>query len=61
MSLRAFHILFILVTILLAAGCAAWGFATGMAPIFGIICAFIAIGLIAYGIYFFKKTRRLII
>ena len=55
MSLRAFHILFIVLTVLLAAGCAAWGFATGMPMVFGIICAVIAVGLIAYGIYFFKK------
>ena len=32
MSLKAFHIFFIFLAILLAAGCAAWGFANGLAP-----------------------------
>ena len=32
MSLKAFHIFFIIVSILLAAGCAAWGFVNGLAP-----------------------------
>jgi hypothetical protein len=61
MSLRAFHILFILLAILLAAGCAAWGFANGLAPAFGITCAVIAVALVVYGVYFFKKSRKLIL
>lgn len=61
MSLRAFHILFILVTTLLAAGCAAWGFATGMPLTFEIVCVCIAMALVAYGFCFFRKTRNLII
>jgi hypothetical protein len=61
MSLRAFHILFIVITILLAAGCAAWGFANGVAPAFGIICAAISVALFTYGAYFFKKSRKLIL
>ena len=61
MSLRAFHILFILLAILLAAGCAAWGFANGLAPAFGIVCGLIALALVVYGVYFFKKSRKLIL
>ena len=61
MSLRAFHILFIVVSILLAAGCAVWGFVNGVAPAFGISCVAIAGALIVYGVYFFKKSRRLIL
>jgi hypothetical protein len=61
MSLRAFHILFISLSILLAAGCAVWGFVNGIAPAFGISCAAIAVGLLVYGRYFFKKSRRLIL
>jgi len=61
MSLRAFHILFIALTSLLAAGCAAWGFVNGLAPIFGIICVVICVALLAYGVYFFRKSRKLIL
>jgi hypothetical protein len=61
MSLRAFHILFIIVSILLAAGCAVWGFANGLNPAFGIVSAAISAGLVVYGVYFFKKSRRLIL
>jgi F0F1-type ATP synthase assembly protein I len=61
MSLRAFHILFIVVTTVLAAGCAVWGFANGVAPAFGIICAAISVALFVYGVYFFRKSRKLIL
>jgi hypothetical protein len=61
MSLRAFHILFIVLAILLAAGCAAWGFANGLAPAFGIVCAGISGALLVYGVYFIKKSRKLIL
>jgi hypothetical protein len=61
MSLRAFHILFIVLASLLAAGCAAWGFANGLAPAFGIVCAVISVALLVYGVYFFKKSRKLIL
>jgi hypothetical protein len=61
MSLRAFHILFIALAILMSAGCAWWGFANGVTPAFGIACAASAIGLIIYGFYFLKKTRTLIL
>lgn len=61
MSLKAFHIFFIVVAILLAAGCAAWGFANDMAPAFGFTCAGLAGALLIYGIYFLKKSRKLIL
>lgn len=61
MSLKAFHIFFIAVSILLAAGCAAWGFANGLAPAFWITCASLAVALLVYGIYFLRKTRKLIL
>ena len=61
MSLRAFHILFIVLSILLAAGCAAWGFANGLTPVFGIVCMGISLALLVYGVYFFKKSRKLIL
>ena len=61
MSLRAFHILFITLSALLASGCAWWAFANGAAPAFGIISAAVAVGLVVYGVYFLKKTRKLIL
>ena len=61
MSLKAFHIFFIVLAILLAAGCAAWGFANGLAPAFGFTCAGLAGALLLYGIWFLKKSRKLIL
>jgi hypothetical protein len=61
MSLKAFHIFFIVLAALLAAGCAAWGFANGLPPAFGTTCAAIAVGLVIYGIYFIRKSRKLIL
>lgn len=61
MSLKAFHILFIVLAILLAAGCAAWGFANGLDPAFGFTCAGLAVALLIYGIWFLKKSRKLIL
>jgi len=61
MSLRAFHVLFIILAILMAAGCAGWAFANGVAPAFGISCAVVAIGLVLYAVYFLKKTKKLIL
>ena len=61
MSLKAFHIFFIILAILLAAGCAAWGFVNGMAAAFSFTCAGLAGALAIYGIYFVKKSRKLIL
>ena len=61
MSLKGFHIFFIALAILLAAGCAAWGFVNELAPAFGITCSALAAALLIYGIYFLKKARKLIV
>lgn len=61
MSLKAFHILFILLAILLALGVAWWGFANGIAPLFGATAIVVAIALIAYGISFIRKSRNIIL
>lgn len=61
MSLRAFHILFILLSILLAIGCAAWSFVNETALGFGVASSVAAVGLVIYGIWFLKKTHRIII
>jgi hypothetical protein len=61
MSLRAFHILFILLTILLAIGCAAWSFVNETAFGFGVASTAVAVGLVVYGVWFIKKTGRIIL
>jgi hypothetical protein len=61
MSLRAFHILFIVLSILMSAGCAWWAFANGAAPLFGIVSAVVAVGLVGYAVYFLRKTKKLIL
>lgn len=61
MSLKAFHFLFILLSILLAAGCSVWAFANGVGAGFGGSCAVAAVALSVYGVYFLRKTRKLIL
>jgi hypothetical protein len=61
MSLRAFHIVFITLSVFLAAGCAWWAFANEAAPAFGIVSAAVAVGLVIYEILFLRKTRNLIL
>lgn len=65
MSLKGFHILFITVSTMLALGVGAWclwvNSVEGM-PVFrtGAICSFVAaIGLMIYGVWFYRKMKRL--
>ncbi len=65
MSLKAFHIVFVTASVLLAFGFAAWAFvnyadsrrladlATGMGGLFA------GVGLLAYGRYFLKKLKNI--
>jgi hypothetical protein len=65
MSLKGFHILFITVSTLLALGVGAWCLwieRTESVPAFriGAVCSFVAAAaLITYGIWFFRKMKRL--
>lgn len=65
MSLRGFHIFFITLSTLLALGVGAWCLWVNSVhgtPIFliGAICGFVAAaGLITYGIWFYRKMKRL--
>ncbi len=61
MSLKSFHILFIIFATLLAAGCAAWSLVNQAAPGFGIVSAAAAVALVVYGIWFLKKSRKIIV
>ena len=60
MSLKVFHIVFIVLAILLAAGCAAWSFANQIAIPFGIASGACGVALFIYGIWFLKKSKRII-
>lgn len=60
MSLKAFHIFFITLAVLLSVGCSMWGFLLGNSPIFASACAVVGVGLVVYGILFVKKARGII-
>lgn len=60
MSLKVFHVLFITIAIILCAGCAIWGFSTGITPYFSGACAVAAAALIVYELFFIRKARGLI-
>jgi hypothetical protein len=60
MSLKAFHIVFIILAIFLAAGCATWSFMNEIAIPFGIASAAAGCLLFVYGLWFLKKARRII-
>ena len=63
MSLKAFHIVFITASILLAFGFGAWLFnsfaASGnlLSLLFGLVASAVGVGLIFYERQFLKKTR----
>ncbi|HEY2801475.1 MAG TPA: hypothetical protein VGI85_12825 [Chthoniobacterales bacterium] len=65
MSLKAFHIVFITFSTLLAFGCGIWCLWVNRiepAPgyVFGAVCAFAAaVALIVYGCWFWRKMKRL--
>ena len=65
MSLKAFHIVFIIFSTLLALGIGAWCVWVDLvegAPIYlaGAICSFVvAVALVVYGVWFYRKMKRL--
>ncbi len=65
MSLKGFHIVFIIVSTLLALGCGAWCIWVDLVvgePVYrtGAICSFLAaVILIVYGVWFYRKMKRL--
>jgi hypothetical protein len=61
MSLKFFHLFFIAIAFLLAVFCSWWAFAMHAAPAFAWLSAAAAAGLIAYGAWFVRKARRIII
>lgn len=60
MSLKVFHLVFIIFATLLSAGCAVWAFYHDTARSFAIGCIVLAIALVGYGIWFVKKSKGII-
>lgn len=67
MSLRIFHLFFITLSTLLVFGCAALLYENYRAQnnpkelCFALIAGALGVGLIVYGVWFFKKTKKLIL
>ena len=61
MSLRGFHLFFICLVILLSFGIAAAVFAMGYDQRFGEACAGFGLIFVIYGIWFYRKSRKLIL
>ncbi len=67
MSLRGFHIVFICVTTLLSMFMLGWAFwlapsdAAATARVVGTIGVLGILGLPAYGVYFYRKAKKLIL
>jgi Trk-type K+ transport system membrane component len=65
MSLKAFHIVFVVASILLAFGFAAWSLMTYsdgrrlIDLIFGIVSALSGVGLVIYGRYVLRKLKHI--
>jgi hypothetical protein len=60
-SLKVFHVVFIILSILLAAGCAAWAFMNDVSEAFAWACAVVAVLLAVYGVFFIRKARKIIV
>lgn len=65
MSLKAFHVFFVLLAIALSAMCALWAareymneHATGML-VFAILSALSGVGILIYGVWFIRKQKHL--
>jgi hypothetical protein len=61
MSLRGFHIFFISVVTLLSFLIAALLFGLGFDPRFGGLCMIFGVVIAAYGMWFIRKSRKLIL
>ena len=61
MSLKVFHVIFIVMAIALSAVCAAWSFLNHTAPVFGWCSVAIGVLLVVYGVWFIRKARNIII
>jgi hypothetical protein len=65
MSLKAFHLVFIIAAILLAFGCAAWSWTAYFSPqrgtwdlVWAVVSTVAGVGLIVYEVYFLRKLKN---
>lgn len=61
MSLKGFHILFVIVAMLMAFLCGGWAFYFEVEGLFGGFSLFVGAVLLVYCGWFIKKARRIII
>ena len=61
MSLRGFHIFFISLVTLFSFGTSAAVFGLGFNPAFGIALAVFGVVIAIYGVWFIRKSRKLIL
>lgn len=60
MSLKAFHLVFITLSLVLAVVCAWWAFSNNVGGYFGVGASIAAVALLVYGIAFVRKSRHII-
>jgi hypothetical protein len=60
MSLKAFHLIFIFVSILFCAGMAAWSFKTGASDGLGWGCGLVSVLMCVYAVRFISKAKSII-
>jgi len=60
MSLKAFHLFFILVSIVFSAGMGIWAFKTGASDGLGWGSCVAAVLMLVYGVMFFNKSKSII-
>ena len=61
MSLKIFHICFIIFSTLLCAGVSWWCFMNKVGDLYGYLFAGAAVILPIYGVWFLKKTKNLVL
>ena len=61
MSLKAFHLFFLFVAVLLCGGCCWWALSTGASEAFGYGSGGLGLALLLYSVYFVRKSRGIIV
>jgi hypothetical protein len=61
MSLRGFHIFFITMVMLISFGVAAAIYEVGFSPMFATLVASFGLVVVVYGVWFIRKSRKLIL
>ncbi len=59
MSLKVFHVLFLVLAVLMLGGFALWTLRSGQYEIMGVLSGVSGLALLVYGMYFLRKWGRL--